>query len=61
MPKATIMVTSRPLASNSLCLTEFKKSIHQHIEIVGFNDENIKSYVKSVCQNLQPQSNLVLR
>ena len=54
LPKATIMVTSRPLASNSLC-PEFKKSIHQHIEIVGFNDENIKSYVKSVCQNLQPQ------
>ena len=54
LPKATIMVTSRPLASDSLC-PEFKKSIHQHIEVVGFNNENIKSYVESVCQNLQPQ------
>ena len=54
IPKATIMVTSRPLASDSLC-PEFKKTIHQHIEVVGFNDENIKSYVESVCQNEQPQ------
>ena len=54
LPKATIMVTSRPLASDSLC-PEFKKSIHQHIEVVGFNDENIKAYVESVCQNQQPQ------
>ena len=54
LPKATIMVTSRPLASDSLC-PEFKKSIHQHIEVVGFDDENIKSYVESVCQNQQSQ------
>ena len=54
LPKATIMVTSRPLASDSLC-PEFKKTIHQHIEVVGFNDENIKAYVESVCQNQQPQ------
>ena len=40
LPKASIMVTSRPLASDSLC-PEFKKIIHQHIEVVGFNDENI--------------------
>ena len=54
LPKATIMVTSRPLASDSLC-PEFKKTIHQHIEVVGFNDENIELYVESVCQNQQPQ------
>ena len=54
LPKATIMVTSRPLASDSLC-PEFKKRIHQHIEVVGFNDNNINAYVESVCQNQQPQ------
>ena len=54
LPKASIMVTSRPLASDSLC-PEFKKIIHQHIEVVGFNDENIELYVESVCQNQQPQ------
>ena len=53
LPKATIMVTSRPLASDSLCL-EFKGSVDQHIEILGFNDEDIKSYVEKSCQN-QPQ------
>ena len=54
LPKASIMVTSRPLASDSLC-PEFMKIIHQHIEVVGFNDENIELYVESVCQNQQPQ------
>ena len=49
LSKATIMVTSRPLASDSLC-PEFMKSVNQHIEVVGFNDENIKSYVKIACQ-----------
>ena len=52
--EAMIMVTCRPLASDGLC-SEFRKSIHQHIEVVGFNDDEIKSYVKGVCQNLQPQ------
>ena len=49
LPRATIMVTSRPLASNSLCC-EFRKSIDQHLEVVGFNDDDIKSYVKITCQ-----------
>ena len=55
LAKASIMVTSRPLASDSLC-PEFKESVDKHIEIVGFNDEDIKSYLESACQNLkQPQ------
>ena len=55
LPKASIMVTSRPLASDSLC-PEFKGSVDQHIEIVGFNDEDIKSYMESACRNVkQPQ------
>ena len=43
LPMATIMVTSRPLASDSLC-PEFVETVDQHIEIVGFNDEDIKLY-----------------
>ena len=55
LPKASIMVTSRPLASDSLC-PDFKESVDQHMVIVGFNDEDIKSYMESACQNLkQPQ------
>ena len=53
LPKATIMVTSRPLASDSLS-SEFRESVDQHIEVLGFNDEDIKSYVEKACQK-QPQ------
>ena len=53
LPKATIMVTSRPLASNSLC-PEFRESVDQHIEVLGFNEEDIKSYVETACHK-QPQ------
>ena len=50
LPRASIMITSRPLASDSLCC-EFRESIDQHIEVVGFNDDDIKSYVEIACQN----------
>ena len=53
LPKASIMVTSRPLASDSLC-PEFRESVDQHIEMLGFNDEDIKSYVETACHK-QPQ------
>ena len=53
LPKVSIMVTSRPLASDSLC-PEFMENVDQHIEIVGFNDEDIKSYVQKACQK-QPK------
>ena len=53
LPKSTIMVTSRPLASDSLC-PEFMENVDQHIVVVGFNDEDIKSYVKKACQK-QPK------
>ena len=49
LPKATIMITSRPLASDTLCC-EFKNSIDQHIEVVGFNDDDIQAYVELACQ-----------
>ena len=50
LSKASIMVTSRPLANDRLC-PEF---IDQHIEVVGFNDEDIKSYMEMSCQK-QPK------
>ena len=53
LPKASIMVTSRPLASDSLC-PEFRESVDQHIEVLGFNDEDIKSYVETACHK-KPQ------
>ena len=53
LPKASIIVTSRPLASDSLC-PEFRESVDQHIEVLGFNDEDIKSYVETACHK-QPQ------
>ena len=53
LPKATIMVTSRPQASDSLC-PEFMENVDQHIVVIGFNDEDIKSYVKKACQK-QPK------
>ena len=54
LSKASVMVTSRPLATDSLC-PEFKKGIDQHIEIVGFSDEDIETFVQSVCSNLKVQ------
>ena len=54
LPKASIMVTSRPLDSDSLC-PEFRESVDQHIEVLGFNDEDIKSYVETACHK-QPQA-----
>ena len=43
------MVTSRPLASDSLS-SEFRKSVDQHVEVVGFKDNDIKAYVEITCQ-----------
>ena len=53
LPYATVMVTSRPVASGSLCI-DFIEHVDQHIEVVGFNDEDIKSYVERACQK-EPQ------
>ena len=49
LPRASIMVTSRPLASDSLS-SEFRKSVDQHVEVVGFKDNDIKAYVEIACQ-----------
>ena len=46
LPTATILVTSRPSASGPL----YKKCwnfISQHVQILGFTDENVQSYLES--------------
>jgi hypothetical protein len=42
LPKCAMVVTSRPYGSRSL----LNLSIHRHIEILGFNDEQVKSCIK---------------
>ena len=47
LPDATILVTSRPSATGQLW-TKWKERITRHIEILGFSEENITSYVNSI-------------
>ena len=47
LPLATILVTSRPWATGDL-LVMIKHRIFQHVEILGFTEENITKYVTSV-------------
>ena len=46
--RATLMVTSRPLATRTLH-PNFQQSIGQHIEVLGFTDTNIEEYINSAC------------
>ena len=46
LPAATILITSRPSASG-LLHEECRDFISQHIEILGFTDQNITSYLVS--------------
>ena len=45
---ATLMVTSRPLATRTLH-PNFLQTIDQHIEVLGFTDKNIEEYINSAC------------
>ena len=45
LPGATLLVTSRPLATQQLPI-EFGEQLHEHIEVVGFSDNDINEYVK---------------
>ena len=45
LPEATVIVTSRPLATKILP-DEFQTNLHEHIEVVGFSDNDIDEYVK---------------
>ena len=46
LPEATVLITSRPWASEFLH-RECKEQISQHIEILGFTKDNIQSYLES--------------
>ncbi len=50
LPKATVLITSRPWASEILH-KKCKKRISQHIEILGFTKDNISSYLESNIRN----------
>ena len=47
LPHATILVTSRPSATAHLW-NNWKHRISQHIEVLGFTDNNITQYMESV-------------
>ena len=46
LPTATVLITSRPSASGPL-YEECRDFIDQHVEILGFTNENIQSYLKT--------------
>ena len=48
LPQATLMVTSRPLATQKPP-SEFQQSIDQHIEVLGFTKQNIEEFINSAC------------
>ena len=52
LSRATLMVTSRPLATRTLH-PNFQQSIDQHIEVLGFTDKNIEEYINSACGDNQ--------
>ena len=45
LPGATLLVTSRPVATRELP-TEFREQLHEHIEVVGFSDNDIDKYIE---------------
>ena len=55
LPHATILVTSRPLATKFL-LWKFRLQISQHIEIIGFTKDDIVSYVHDALEDEQVQA-----
>ena len=48
LPQAALAVSSRPIASKTLC-EQFLGQVQQHIEILGFTQENIEAYISSAC------------
>lgn len=50
LPEATVMITSRPSASDVLLAT-CRNDISQHIEIIGFTPEDVQCYIKSAFED----------
>ena len=49
LPLATVLITTRPWASEYLH-RNCKDKISQHVEILGFTKQQIKNYLQSVCK-----------
>jgi len=49
LPLATVLITTRPWASEYLH-NNCKEKISQHVEIVGFTKQQIQNYLQSVCK-----------
>ena len=49
LQKATVMVTSRPIATSSLP-ANFKRDLDQYIVIAGFNETDIQKYISLACK-----------
>ena len=47
LPQATVIVTSRPSVTAQL-IARCKPQINKHVEILGFTEDNVKEYAKSV-------------
>ena len=50
LPKATIVVTSRPSATREL-INICRRTVDKHIEVVGFSDKEISEYAESVLES----------
>ena len=50
LPEATVLITSRPWASEFLH-KECKRHLSQHVEILGFTQDNIQSYLQNTITN----------
>ena len=48
--KATIVVTSRPIATKGLS-AQFRQTLDQHVVIAGFNESDIHTYVTLACKD----------
>ncbi len=49
LPRATVLVTSRPSVTGKLLSTlEWSSQISRHVEVLGFTKDNIQEYAKSV-------------
>ena len=46
LPEATVLVTSRPHASE-IIVTECKDCVFQHIQVAGFTEENVQTFISS--------------
>ena len=47
LPKAAVLVTSRPSATAELLLSVCQAAVDKHIEVIGFSDDEIQEYTEN--------------